>query len=172
MFCRMLAFFFLQCFLNMGKIKTCPLFNNRLLPDLLFHTGFTASTPPPPCAPLLSGERLGFIVCLTTMQMLKQWNVPQTGADGRDRPLLFTLKEHDITTYGPGDWSVVRERWLRLSGANGEGICAEAKCCRNVFHDRNSQRGRGWMCRRACSLIWVFLRVSRRKLELRWRPSG
>lgn len=37
------------------------------------------------------------------MQMLKQWNVPQTGADGRDRPLLFTLKEHDITTYGPGD---------------------------------------------------------------------
>lgn len=44
----MLAFVFGQCFLNVGKIKTCPLFNNRLLPDLLFHTGFSASTPRPP----------------------------------------------------------------------------------------------------------------------------
>lgn len=42
----MLAFVFWQRFLNVGKIKTCPLFDNRLLPDLLFHTGFTASTPP------------------------------------------------------------------------------------------------------------------------------
>lgn len=73
---------------------------------------------PPPHPP--SGERLGFIVCLTTMQMLKQWNVPQSGADGRDRPLLFTLKEHDITTYGPSDWSVVREWWRpRVGGRSG-----------------------------------------------------
>lgn len=50
-----------------------------------------------------------FIVCLTPMQMLTHWNVPQTGADGHDKPRPFTLSEHDITTYGCSDGSVVGE---------------------------------------------------------------
>lgn len=75
------------------------------------------------------------------MQMLKHWNVPQTRADGRDRPLLFTLKEHDITTYGPSDWSVVREWWLAEWGEWGEDMHrAEAKCKWTVFHGKKSNR--------------------------------
>lgn len=102
----MLAFCFGSAFLTWGRSKHALC----LIIEFFQICYFTPASPPqppppylPPLTPLLSGERLGFIVCLTTMQMLKQWNVPQTGADGRDRPLLFTLKEHDITTYGPGD---------------------------------------------------------------------
>lgn len=71
---------------------------------LPFSAGFIFFSQP-------SEGRLGFIVYLTAMQMLKHWNVPQTRADGYDKPRPFSLKEHDITTYGRSDWSAVRERW-------------------------------------------------------------
>lgn len=74
------------------------------------------------------------------MQMLKCWNVPQSVADGHDKPLLLTLKEHDITTYGRSDWSVVREWWLAEWREWGGDVCTEqreAKCWRNVFHGKS-----------------------------------
>lgn len=52
---------------------------------------------------LFTGKKLAFLVGLTAMQMLKHWNVPQTRADGHDKPLPFTLKEDDISTYGCSD---------------------------------------------------------------------
>lgn len=79
-------------------------------------------------------------------------------------PLPLTLKEHDIITYGRGDWSVVREWWSAEWREQWRAIYmrrAEAeKCLCNVFHGgaRAVIKQHVWM---RALLNWLPVRVCR-----------